>query len=269
MSMDADFKIANAMVVSRLSDLLDRLGVTCYGRMDEDLGEFLDHHGDASAEAVAQPPVPLSATADGSVSTTWLRETVSGVNVINPDTGDELAVFRSYWDAGSEDDVEHRPNLEVPSIGLKVWWYKYAWRGAYSNVPVDMDVVARIELALQPALKASSTSAPQPTVIPVAWKPVLAKPAGSADPCKPPVEWKATPAGADWTVGYVWLTGTGNARDDVYDERGLWSVELQSRIDSHSFFVGSFHSQVEAFKWAELRARSWTEPAWKAAASED
>lgn len=258
MSMDADLKIADAMVVSRLTDLLDRLGVSCYGRMDEDLQEFLSGYDASSAAPVS--PVSVSATADGSVSTTWLQETASGVNVINPDTGDELAVFRSYWAVDAEDS----PNLEVPSIGLKVWWYKYAWRGAYSNVPVDMDVVARIELALQPALKASSTSAPQPTVIPVEWKPVLAKTAGSADPCKPPVEWKATPAGADWTVGYVWLTGTGNARDDVYDERGLWSVELQSRIDSHSFFVGSFHSQVEAFKWAELRARSWTEPAWKA-----
>lgn len=65
-----------------------------------------------------------------------VSEIAKKLNVNNfgyvPDFSNDVFIIRSYYWGDDEDEME-KPNFEVPEENFKLSWYKYPFRGAYSN----------------------------------------------------------------------------------------------------------------------------------------
>ncbi len=60
---------------------------------------------------------------------------------------DTFIVRPYYWGDEEDDDYEERaglPNFEHKPSGFKMWWYKYALRGSFANMPVDYKFLSNI-----------------------------------------------------------------------------------------------------------------------------
>lgn len=151
-----DFEIDRSSTVNdMLLDLLMELGIKNTGRIDDDLSERMK---DGSVKRVVKK---------------CLTVTGRGVQVKDPYNQTVLLETRAYW-WGNDDTPEEKsemdaPNLEVPSLGLNVYWYKYAFRGSYSNKRIDVELVSKIRDVLKFSLDYMRPFVKHPVIHEMVW----------------------------------------------------------------------------------------------------
>lgn len=218
----------NGEACDLMSDLIAELGIDGYGRLDDNPENHFP----------------------GSLMTIGLVETPRGVNVYNPQTGEPLLISRAYWWDDPDDSEFDKPNLEIPSIGVGIRWYKYWSRDAYSTQPLTVELVNRIRKLMRPALEAIAPYVEHPRRLKIEWSenrettPIFEEDEDTICACWI-IEKCSTPV--TWTHGYVTLCDNPEtpyeARMETEDELGLNSAQ--------------FSSLDEAKAWCERRACTW------------
>lgn len=77
--------------------------------------------------------------------------------VCNPEQGircDECPGIR--FAAQGSIDCSEAPNFWHKPTGLRIWWYKYVGRGMESNMPIDEDLICRVEASCMSYLRSAS-----------------------------------------------------------------------------------------------------------------
>lgn len=139
-----------------LMTLMAELGLSAYGRLDEDLAHKMRYSAHITH-----------------IVNTVLNETVRGVDLVDPVDGALLMRTRAYWWGDcdtSEDRAEmDAPNLEVPSLGFALEWYKYALRDSYTSMPLTDGLIEDIRSIMRPVLDLLWPFVPHPQDVPLEW----------------------------------------------------------------------------------------------------
>lgn len=219
----------NGEACDLLNDLMSELGFDGYGRIREDVDA-----GDPTVKRI-------------------LAVTARGVEVHGVQGGGTLLLTRSYWWGDDESPEAGLPNLEVPSMGFQLSWYKYMFRDAYSNRPLTVGLVRDFRRLLRAELEALAPYVRHPGPVRVDWTKV--------DGERP----------VDGVPRHVWCEGRAvcGPEDGVTYDHALVVDAPESFRGSGRFrawvetpdglcrSVAYFDALGDATAWCERRMRRW------------